>query len=27
MGGPSGPWHLPTPSGTLFIPTAKPLAA
>jgi predicted dehydrogenase len=26
-GGPAGPWHLPAPSGTLFVPTSKPLAA
>lgn len=25
--GPSGPWHLPIPRGTLFIPPAQPMAA
>jgi predicted dehydrogenase len=25
--GPAGPWHLPAPHGTLFIPPSKPLAA
>lgn len=25
--GPAGPWHLPSPCGTLFIPPAKPMAA
>jgi predicted dehydrogenase len=27
VGGPSGPWHLPPPRGTLFIPPSKPMAA
>ncbi len=25
--GPSGPWHLPAPLGSLFLPAAKPMAA